>query len=254
MPNLTKKWPQAHQEPDNNSTTRIGTYCGQGLCLIVTAPKDNGHGLAKRRWIYRYTSPVTKRVKGNHHRVRICLFKCDDAFGKAAQLQLQGPQGRRPGNHVKRQTKASEKSLATVWAEWINLHTKWSPRHRRDMERALGNHCADRWGRKRYRLSTLTWLRPRLSHCGTVRFIKLMRTLNRLAAHVFAYGKHKKYCTERQSGPGGKATCGIQVPLLLLNGTGNFSIHALRCSGISRIYPTSAHTAVPLYDWAICRF
>ena len=36
-------------------------FCGHGIYLIVVRPKTE-HGIAKRKWVYRYTKPTTKRV------------------------------------------------------------------------------------------------------------------------------------------------------------------------------------------------
>ena len=108
-------------------------YLGDGLCLIVSADKQN------RRWIFRYTSPATKRVSetglGPHPVVTL-----EDAKAKVLELRRLIRTGIDPVTHKKaeRQAATTLKEASDAFIEQHRGH--WTPGHLRKVQYMLDVH------------------------------------------------------------------------------------------------------------------
>jgi integrase len=107
-------------------------HFGQNLILIVTK-KHN------KRWVFRYTSPITKRVTetsiGNAQ-----SWTYRQARGEAWKLRALIDKGQDPVE-VKRQQKASGTTFEQISDEWIKInHNAWSAGQLRNVTLRLKKH------------------------------------------------------------------------------------------------------------------
>jgi integrase len=165
-------------------------YLGQGICLIVVAPKTE-HGLAKRRWVYRYTKPKTKKVTetpiGSAY-----AFPYDEAFAQATRYRLLVLKDQDPVD-VKRQKAASTTTFAEVSDEWFQRHKSWSESQKLDVTLRLTKH-AQALATNAIAHIDVDMVEAAIKPLGDRVPKQARRTLN-IWARVFTFAKNKRYCT-----------------------------------------------------------